>query len=72
MHIKLVRINPEAPTRDPAIISILFPNTKPVADAASPEYEFSSAITTGMSAPPIGMTNNIPSRREHIISAGKR
>ena len=33
----LVRIIPEAPTKDPAIINILLCNTNPVAAAANPE-----------------------------------
>ena len=34
--------------------------SNPVNAAAIPEYEFKSEITTGMSAPPIGITSNIP------------
>ena len=32
--------------------------------AAHPEYEFSIEITTGMSAPPIGMMMSTPSRND--------
>src|SRR5690625_7078743 len=56
----LVRIRPAAPTRAPLMIRRLFPRTKPAIDAASPEYELSSEMTTGMSAPPIGMTVATP------------
>jgi hypothetical protein len=56
----LVRISPDAPTSDPAMMSTLLFSTNPVAAAASPEYEFRSAITTGMSAPPIGTTSMTP------------
>ena len=35
--------------------------TKPVEAAASPEYELSTAIATGMSAPPIGIVSRMPS-----------
>jgi len=35
--------------------------TNPVIAAAMPENEFSNAMTTGMSAPPMGMTNRTPS-----------
>jgi hypothetical protein len=51
---------PEAPSRAPAMISRLFPMAKPVADDARPAYEFSSEITTGMSAPPMGSTISTP------------
>ena len=57
----LVSINPEAPTNAPQMIRILLERTKPVAAAASPEQEFKVDITTGISAPPIGMTNRTPS-----------
>ena len=60
LHMILVRINPDAPTSDPAMISTLLSITNPVAAAASPEYEFNRAITTGMSAPPIGLTSRTP------------
>ena len=45
------------------------PNTKPVAAAASPEYAFSSATTTGMSAPPMGATSSTPSTSDSTASA---
>jgi hypothetical protein len=32
--------------------------------AAIPEYEFNREITTGISAPPMGITEVIPIRRE--------
>ncbi|KKK80561.1 hypothetical protein LCGC14_2822250, partial [marine sediment metagenome] len=38
----------------------LLESTNPVDAAARPEQEFSKDITTGILAPPIGMTNNIP------------
>ena len=60
LHIICVRINPDAPTNAPLIIKALFINTNPVAAAATPEYEFSNDITTGISAPPIGMVKVIP------------
>ena len=56
----LVSMSPDAPTSEPAMISMLFSSANPAAAAAIPEYEFSNAITTGMSAPPIGMTIMIP------------
>ena len=59
-HMICVKISPEAPTSDPAIISTLLSSTKPVAAAARPEHELSKAITTGISAPPMGNTSNRP------------
>ncbi len=49
------RIAPEEPTNAPVIISAVFSNVKPIPAAAQPEYEFNIEITTGMSAPPIGI-----------------
>jgi hypothetical protein len=37
------------------MISAELPSVNPMPAAAQPEYEFSIEITTGMSAPPIGM-----------------
>ena len=61
LHMMLVRINPEAPTSAPLMINTLLDSTKPVMAAAKPEYEFSSEITTGISAPPMGITSMKPS-----------
>ena len=51
---------PDAPTSAPLTIRTLLCSTKPVAAAARPVKAFSSEITTGMSAPPIGSTNRTP------------
>ena len=51
---------PDAPTSAPLTIRTLFSSSKPVAAAASPVNAFSSEITTGMSAPPIGSTKRTP------------
>ncbi len=64
LHIINVRINPAAPTIEPAIISTLLPMTNPVNAAAIPDIEFSRLTTTGMSAPPIGITNITPRRQD--------
>ncbi len=61
LHMIRVRMIPEAPTSEPAIISMLLLSTNPVAAAASPEYELRREITTGMSAPPIGIVARTPS-----------
>ena len=55
-----VRSVPDAPTSAPLTIRTFSCRTKPVAAAARPVNAFRSAITTGMSAPPIGRTNSTP------------
>ena len=59
--IRLVRKEPEAPTSVPATISAVLSSAIPVAAADRPVNAFSSEITTGMSAPPIGRTTMLPS-----------
>ena len=59
--IRRVRIVPEAPTMMPATISAELSSAIPAAAADRPVNAFSSEITTGMSAPPIGSTNRLPS-----------
>ena len=54
------RIRPDDPSSAPAVMSSLFSSTKPIATAASPAYEFSSEMTVGMSAPPIGRISSTP------------
>ena len=61
LAIKLVRIEPEAPTIMPAtIIAVLF-SARPAAAADTPVIALSREITTGMSAPPMGSTTIRPS-----------
>src|SRR3982750_3711802 len=55
---------PEEPTSAPVMISAELPSVKPMPAAAQPEYELSMEITTGMSAPPIGMIMSTPSANE--------
>ena len=62
---------PEDPTSAPVIIKAVFSKVKPIPAAAQPEYEFSIEITTGMSAPPIGIINKTPTRNEIIITVQK-
>ena len=45
---------------------------KPIPAAAQPEYELSIEITTGMSAPPIGIINKTPIKKEAKITVQKR
>ena len=59
-----VRIKPDAPTREPAMISAELPIINPVNAAAIPDNELSNDTTTGMSAPPIGNTSTIPNKQE--------
>ncbi len=65
------RMNPEAPSSAPATISSLLSIANPIAAAESPAYEFSSEITVGMSAPPIGMIIITPNASEIRMMAGK-
>src|SRR3954462_7495255 len=61
LAIRLVRIEPDAPTIMPAtIIAVLF-SAKPAAAADNPVRALSSEMTTGISAPPIGSTTIRPS-----------
>src|SRR5215470_10806738 len=66
--ISLVKIPPDAPTRAPAMISAQLPITNPAMATAVPVNAFSSEITTGMSAPPIGMTIDIPNASDATIT----
>ena len=58
-----VRIPPDAPTSAPPMIRAPLSITKPAMAAAMPVKEFSSAMTTGMSAPPIGIVIVMPKPR---------
>ncbi len=60
LHINSVSKVPEEPTNVPATIIERLCRTKPSPATASPVKEFSSEITTGMSAPPIGITIATP------------
>ena len=60
-------IAPEEPTYAPVIIKAVFSNVKPIPAAAQPEYEFSIDITTGISAPPIGIIIKKPIKKETAI-----
>ena len=56
----------------PATIRATLSSAMPAAAAESPVNAFSSEITTGMSAPPIGSTNRLPRRPAAIRTAMKR
>ena len=58
--IRFVRIEPDAPTSMPPTISAVLSSAMPAAAADRPVNAFSSEITTGMSAPPIGSTTMFP------------
>ena len=64
--ITIDRMNPDAPSRAPAMMRTLLPMAKPIAEAARPAYEFSSAMTTGMSAVPMGSTSMTPNTNPRI------
>ena len=66
-----VRMVPDAPTRAPLTISTSLLSTNPVLAAASPVNELSSEMITGMSAPPIGMTNSTPSSSDSTMNTAK-
>ncbi len=60
LHISTVRMVPADPTRIPPVsIAWLLYRNPPIA-AATPVKLFRSDITTGMSAPPIGITKRTP------------
>jgi hypothetical protein len=50
------------------IIKAVFSKVKPMPAAAHPEYEFNMEITTGISAPPIGMIIRKPIKKETAIN----
>src|SRR4029079_3963372 len=66
--IRIERMNPDAPSSEPLMMRITLPSANPVAHDANPEYELSSATTTGMSAPPMGITSRMPNRNDAAIS----
>jgi hypothetical protein len=64
LYIMYDKIAPDDPTSEPVTIITLLPNVNPIPHAAQPEYEFNIDITTGISAPPIGMMIRIPIRND--------
>ena len=66
LHMMYDKIAPEEPTKAPVIISAVFSKVNPIPAAAQPEYEFSIDMTTGMSAPPIGIINRKPIKNEIV------
>src|SRR4029079_11761351 len=69
LHMMYDRIAPDEPTSAPVMISAVLPSVKPMPAAAQPEYELSIEITTGMSAPPIGMMINTPRASDTSVIA---
>ena len=74
MALDIIRVSrmPEAPTSVPAMISRLLLRVNPEAATARPVKEFSSEISTGTSAPPMGSTKITPSTRESSAVATNR
>src|SRR6056300_2008863 len=72
LHIIYESIAPEDPTKAPVIINAVFSRVKPMPAAAQPEYEFNIEITTGISAPPIGIINKNPIKNETPINIQKK
>tara|TARA_A100001388_G_scaffold247472_1_gene207031 strand:+ start:588 stop:845 length:258 start_codon:yes stop_codon:yes gene_type:complete len=67
LHIIYDNIAPDEPTRAPVIIKAEFSKVNPIPAAAHPEYELSIEITTGISAPPIGIIIRKPIKNEIAI-----
>ena len=53
------------------MMSMGLPSEKPIPAAAQPEYEFSMEMTTGMSAPPMGMMMRKPSTKAIAVIVAK-
>src|SRR5437879_12522235 len=64
------RINPEEPSSAPAIMRRLLSSTNPMALADSPAYELRSAMTVGISAPPIGIMSRNPNNSASDMKIG--
>lgn len=60
LHIMYDRMAPELPMRAPTMVIKLLFSMKPSAQRAHPEYELSTVITTGMSAPPMAAVKVTP------------
>ena len=69
-HMMIDRIRPDEPSSAPAVMSSLFSSTNPIATADRPAYAFSSEITVGMSAPPIGSTSSTPNSSDSTMTIG--
>ena len=54
------RVTPAAPTSAPATIRAMLLMARPDMATAVPVQAFNTEMTTGISAPPIGMTNTRP------------
>src|SRR5256885_14492044 len=67
LHMMYDRMAPDEPTSAPVMISAVLPRVKPMPAAAHPEYELSIEITTGMSAPPMGMMISTPSASDDSV-----
>ena len=68
LHIIYESIAPDDPTNAPVIIKAVFSKVNPIPAAAQPEYEFNIEITTGISAPPIGIIIKKPIKKETAIN----
>ena len=70
LHMMMESSRPAVPFNAPAMISSRLSSTKPMAAAATPAEELSSAITVGMSAPPMGVTSMMPNIRANPMKVG--
>ena len=72
LHMSSVSSVPDEPTSVPATIIALLLIAKPSAATARPVKEFNSEITTGMSAPPMGMTIATPKNKRQRRTSRRR
>ncbi len=70
LHMMMESSRPAVPFKAPAMIRRRLSSTKPIAAAATPAEELSSAITVGMSAPPMGVTSMMPNISANPMNAG--
>mmetsp|Transcript_46358 Transcript_46358/g.121650 ORF Transcript_46358/g.121650 Transcript_46358/m.121650 type:complete len:244 (+) Transcript_46358:1040-1771(+) len=66
-HMMCVRIAPDEPMSAPTVVSRGWSSMKPSAQSAQPEYELSTVMTTGMSAPPIDAVMCQPSAPDRPV-----
>src|SRR5438445_11690665 len=71
LHMITERMNPDDALIAPATISNRFPRANPIAAHAAPANELSSAITVGISPPPIGMIISTPNNSDSAVNEGK-
>ena len=71
LHMMIDRIRPDEPSSAPAMISSLLLSTNPMTPPTGRRRSSSSAMTVGMSAPPIGMISRTPNSSDRPAKIGK-